>query len=93
MASVARGSTGSVTLFVEILNRYVYYYEQENEAVSCLRVSLSYLYLTVLLLGHHEIPQWPYRAHPLQPQHQRRLDIIRQPKEAFPANFGLHQCL
>lgn len=24
----------SVELFVEILNRYVYYYEQENEAVS-----------------------------------------------------------
>ena len=26
----------SVELFVEILNRYVYYFDQQNEAVSCL---------------------------------------------------------
>lgn len=25
----------SVELFVEILNRYVYYFDQENDAVSC----------------------------------------------------------
>lgn len=28
----------SVELFVEILNRYVYYFDQENEAVSLIHV-------------------------------------------------------
>jgi vacuolar protein sorting-associated protein 35 len=29
----------SVELFVEILNRYVYYFDQENDAVSCILLS------------------------------------------------------
>ena len=54
----------SVELFVEILNRYVYYYEQENDAVStCL---FRALIVTDNALGDNEVPQWPDRAHPFQ---------------------------
>lgn len=34
VADACMDTAVSVELFVEILNRYVYYYEQENEAVS-----------------------------------------------------------
>jgi hypothetical protein len=32
----------SVELFVEILNRYVYYFDQQNEAVSAPKKSIFY---------------------------------------------------
>ncbi|KAL9330440.1 hypothetical protein ACSQ67_000050 [Phaseolus vulgaris] len=34
MASVARGSSGPVTLFVEILNKYIYYFEKGNPQIT-----------------------------------------------------------
>ncbi|RDX99806.1 Vacuolar protein sorting-associated protein 35B [Mucuna pruriens] len=34
MANAARGSSGPVTLFVEILNKYIYYYEKENPQIT-----------------------------------------------------------
>ncbi|GAU12260.1 hypothetical protein TSUD_02270 [Trifolium subterraneum] len=34
MANVARGSSGPVTLFVEILNKYIYYYEKGNPQIT-----------------------------------------------------------
>lgn len=34
MASVARGSSGPVTLFVEILNKYLYYFEKGNPQIT-----------------------------------------------------------
>ena len=33
----------SVELFVEILNRYVYYFDQQNEAVSAVAIFWSFL--------------------------------------------------
>lgn len=35
VADACMDAAVSVELFVEILNRYVYYFDQENEAVSC----------------------------------------------------------
>ncbi|XP_028765114.1 vacuolar protein sorting-associated protein 35B isoform X2 [Neltuma alba] len=34
MANVTRGSSGPVTLFVEILNKYLYYFEKENPQIT-----------------------------------------------------------
>ncbi|OMO55794.1 Vacuolar protein sorting-associated protein 35 [Corchorus capsularis] len=34
MSNAARGSTGSVTLFVEILNKYLYFYEKGNPQIN-----------------------------------------------------------
>ncbi|GLT73550.1 hypothetical protein SLA2020_454010, partial [Shorea laevis] len=34
MANAARGSTGSVTLFVEILNKYLYFFEKGNPQIT-----------------------------------------------------------
>ncbi|KAF3440329.1 hypothetical protein FNV43_RR18613 [Rhamnella rubrinervis] len=34
MSSATRGSTGSVTLFVEILNKYLYFYEKGNSQIT-----------------------------------------------------------
>ncbi|XVF35937.1 hypothetical protein REPUB_Repub19eG0014900 [Reevesia pubescens] len=34
MASVARGSSGPVTLFVEILNKYLYFFEKGNQQIT-----------------------------------------------------------
>ena len=51
----------SVELFVEILNRYVYYFDQQNETVrhpfNCLGVSL------LTFLGNDEISEWAHRAY------------------------------
>jgi vacuolar protein sorting-associated protein 35 len=38
VADACMDTAVSVELFVEILNRYVYYYEQENDAVSQLYI-------------------------------------------------------
>jgi hypothetical protein len=83
----------SVELFVEILNRYVYYFDQENEAVSyslnSLQLCLSIQKLT-LSLGHNQIPQRSHRTNPLQPLLQRVIHLCREPTTAFPAHTGLH---
>ncbi|CAN1122379.1 Vacuolar protein sorting-associated protein 35A [Linum perenne] len=34
MSNAARGSTGSVTLFIEILNKYLYFYEKGNQHIT-----------------------------------------------------------
>ncbi|KAA3488956.1 vacuolar protein sorting-associated protein 35B-like isoform X2 [Gossypium australe] len=34
MASIARDSSGPVTLFVEILNKYLYYFEKGNKQIT-----------------------------------------------------------
>ncbi|MBA0550424.1 hypothetical protein Golob_021373, partial [Gossypium lobatum] len=34
MANVARGSGGPVSLFVEILNKYIYFFEKGNKQIT-----------------------------------------------------------
>jgi hypothetical protein len=41
----------SVELFVEILNRYVYYFEQENDAVRFVSFFLLSLLTMLMILG------------------------------------------
>lgn len=57
----------SIELFVEILDRYVYYFDQKNESV-CHPPSqwLHERILTSLATGHNQIPQRPDRTHPRQ---------------------------
>jgi hypothetical protein len=84
----------SVELFVEILNRYVYYFDQQNEAVSC-RLTLHKCgqHADNHDLGYDEIPQRPNRAHPFQfanrPGAQRRNS--GESEEALSTNAGIHQ--
>jgi hypothetical protein len=83
----------SVELFVEILNRYVYYFDQQNESV-------SYYYnddglIPVLInycAGDNQILEWADRAHPLQPFHHPGSESCDsgKPKAAFLPNVGVH---
>ncbi|XP_073005795.1 vacuolar protein sorting-associated protein 35B-like [Typha latifolia] len=34
MANVTRGSSGSVALFIEILNKYLYFFQKENPQIT-----------------------------------------------------------
>jgi hypothetical protein len=85
----------SVELFVEILNRYVYYFDQQNEAVSCFRLTLHKCGQPADNhgLGYDEISQRPDRAHPFQfanrPGAQRRNS--GESEEALSANAGIYQ--
>lgn len=45
----------SVELFVEILNRYVYYFDQQNENVSD---SCLFMLAILTVAGHNEILEW-----------------------------------
>ena len=67
----------SVELFVEILNRYVYYFDQQNEVVSYSSPHhplspRSYALLISHVADHHQIHQWPYRAHSFQSTNKSR---------------------
>jgi hypothetical protein len=67
----------SIELFVEILDRYVYYFDQQNESVSqsaffpcCMRPNIP--------VGNDQVPQWFDRIDPLQSRWE-------------PAGFGVHR--
>lgn len=60
----------SIELFVEILDRYVYYFDQQNESVSKTLILGVNPELDSHFLGHHQIHQRAYRTHPLQPEHE-----------------------
>ena len=62
----------SVELFVEILNRYVYYFDQQNEAVSSLKI-LFYKSDLNHDLGYHKIPKRSYRTNPLKSANKSRI--------------------
>lgn len=80
----------SVELFVEILNRYVYYFDQGNEQVSSFAPApstgfrsphqkpsqLSCLPVTNIQPGHNKIPQRPHRI-----DTQQSIDISRRSKQ------------
>lgn len=82
----------SVELFVEILNRYLYYFDQQNETVS---PPYSSTFATVAprtdaSLGDYQIHQWPHRAHTLKFANKPRKLELRGSKEAFSADAGLY---
>jgi hypothetical protein len=52
----------SVELFVEILNRYVYYFDQQNEAVR--HLAPNFFIDELMILGYDEIFEWPHRTDP-----------------------------
>jgi hypothetical protein len=61
----------SVELFVEILNRYVYYFDQQNETVSSAQINRTFSQVLIDFgAGHNEILEWTYRAHPFEPFYQ-----------------------
>ncbi len=68
VADACMDSAVSIELFVEILNRYVYYFDQQNEAVSKVTALALQRHLANVcpVVGHRQVPQRPHRAHPLQ---------------------------
>lgn len=61
VADACMDTAVSVELFVEILNRYVYYFDQQNETVS-LDVSVHQNDANFFVLGHNKISQWTDRT-------------------------------
>jgi hypothetical protein len=84
----------SVELFVEILNRYVYYFDQQNETVSGYQHSVRMLVdgLTQNCAGHYKILEWAHRAHPFQPldQSRRQPRDVGKPKATFLPDVRIH---
>ena len=84
-------SAVSVELFVEILNRYVYYFDQQNEQVSFHSHSAIHTSTVLTILtGHGQVPQRPYRAHPLERAEQRRELNAGNTEAPFPEDAGCH---
>jgi vacuolar protein sorting-associated protein 35 len=83
----------SIELFVEILDRYVYYFDQQNESVSLHFRSFNVsCYSDVVLPGDHKVSERSYRAHPLQSQRQpARFRIHREQPKALPPDPRKHQ--
>ena len=88
VADACMDTAVSVELFVEILNRYVFYFDQQNETVSSL--SADALPLLKDHPGYDEIHQWTHRAHPLQPANQSRKLFAGSSQATLPKNSGLH---
>ncbi len=78
----------SVELFVEILNRYVYYFDQQNETVISPLLPKACSMLT--WLGDNKIPKRPHRTHPFQPANEPGQHVVGEPEAAFPADAGLY---
>jgi hypothetical protein len=58
----------SVELFVEILNRYIYYFDQQNETVRAETTNSRRDFVLIeCLSGHNKILERAHRAHTLQP--------------------------
>lgn len=79
----------SIELFVEILDRYVYYFDQQNEAVCFpLYFGPPVIKLTFsLLIGDHEILEWSYRIDPLKFGRQSaRIGFNRNQQETLSSN-------
>lgn len=89
----------SVELFVEILNRYVYYFDQQNETVSLSLLPSSPINAKIYQCktstdsspaGDDQIHQRSHRAHPLESQYKPRDGDFGGAKEAFSTNAGLY---
>ena len=72
----------SVELFVEILNRYVYYFDQQNEAVSAVAILVIYSNINT---DNDEIPQRTHRIDPFKCPNQPRVSNDGSSKTSLPA--------
>ena len=88
----------SVELFVEILNRYVYYFDQQNETVSLnltqMSLRLGKHELTMCEKGNNQISQRTDRADSLEPvNHQCRgkCPELGESETPFLQNIGVYQ--
>ena len=77
----------SVELFVEILNRYVYYFDQQNETVI---PSRRCIWITLTTKGHYQVLERTYRAYSLQSADEPGELLAGESETPFPANFGLY---
>jgi hypothetical protein len=73
----------SVELFVEILNRYVYYFDQQNEAVSS---AMKLAFHDANKIGHYQVFEWTYRTDSFKLANQPRISHYRYAQTTFPAN-------
>lgn len=66
VADACMDTAVSVELFVEILNRYVYYFDQQNETVSFLRMQFENCNI-LITLGYNQILEWTHRTYSFEP--------------------------
>ena len=93
VADACMDTAVSVELFVEILNRYVYYFDQQNETVSAFYPHSTHSTTKITnypLIGHNQISQRPHRAHPLESTNEPRKLKLGSSQKAFPAHAGLY---
>ena len=81
----------SVELFVEILNRYVYYFDQQNENVSSNLSVVFTAYLLSSYSGYDQVSERSDRAYPLESPNQPGDIVTGWPKAAFRTDVGVHQ--
>jgi hypothetical protein len=92
VADACMDAAVSVELFVEILNRYVYYFDQENDAVStgphaepAIISSISHTNL-----GNYKVSQRSHRTHSLESSIQRKCFEPRATTPSLSAHLGLY---
>lgn len=68
VADACMDTAVSVELFVEILNRYVYYFDQQNETVC--RFFEIRRNSRLIFPGHDKVFEWSDRAHSLEPSNE-----------------------
>ena len=93
VADACMDTAVSVELFVEILNRYVYYFDQQNETVSLAERSIR-LDTANVTTGDDQIFERSHRAHTLESvvdKRRRQSTKLGEPEEAFLPDVGLYQ--
>ncbi len=88
VADVCMDTAVSVELFVEILNRYVYYFDQQNESVISSGHCLSY---TLRLTGYNKILERAHRAYSFQSTDKSGELLAGESETTFPTDIGLYQ--
>lgn len=77
----------SVELFVEILNRYVYYFDQQNETVTS---SCGHGSNALTMKGYDQILERAHRADPFQSADESGELLAGESEAPFPTNVGLY---
>ncbi len=83
----------SVELFVEILNRYVYYFDQQNETVKMTpnpRQMLAEAQHADVAPGDNKVSERFNRAHTLEFTDEPREHELGGSEETFPTDAGLY---
>ena len=91
VADACMDTAVSVELFVEILNRYVYYFDQQNETVSLTPGTYKASWRrTHSGLGDDQISERPHRAHTFESANEPGKFELGGSEKALSEDAGLH---